>query len=634
MTPSGETDLTPPIPFDEVSASALALAAAPDLPAMASRFLSKLQSWATPNLVVCVVKDAAADAGWRTIPELTSGAIPAGAERSLAKLLEESPPESLTRPLRVRPADDVPGFKVRDTWIVPWSYASASGFLVLRGIPRPHASNLGEAVALLSQPLWPRLCGSGASGISGPGVAAGGENDRARLVGLIAEAQRVAERLGAELLQGLETLRAPTPAPASSSPALEADLEAARRHVTTVEEQLGARDEALRGSEEKLRALEEKARASEEKGQATEEKLRAGEEKLQAAEEKVRAAEGKRDQAQAEVAALAARTEAAEKARSEAEAEREFARGEAVELRGQLAALEKKLEERGTHHAELDQVRNQLAAAQQKADAAEKARAAAEAERDGAKVQLNQLWASLESLQRQVEIDKDAGKTRDREVQDAVAAKAAAEHERDEAKAAFGASLQRVKQAEAQERFLGERWEKTSGAFRSALEALKRTPFVPPTLRVSLAEAERFLENQEARVAARLGRALFLDRDMAALERLALDLEVAGVEVLIAHYPEEVTFFLKTPDSRGLSAVVCDVMAFRSDQNLSELLKTWRQDSPSLNVYLSFKADNPTEAERAQRIPTLLTAGYLPRPLQKEALLDAFQQFSRRPGKR
>jgi len=60
----------------------------------------------------------------------------------------------------------------------------------------------------------------------------------------------------------------------------------------------------------------------------------------------------------------------------------------------------------------------------------------------------------------------------------------------------------------------------------------------------------------------------------------------------------------------------------------------WRQDSPSLNVYLSFKADNPTEAEKAQRIPTLLTAGYLPRPLQKEALLDAFQQFSRRPGKR
>ncbi len=93
------------------------------------------------------------------------------------------------------------------------------------------------------------------------------------------------------------------------------------------------------------------------------------------------------------------------------------------------------------------------------------------------------------------------------------------------------------------------------------------------------------------------------------------------------------TFFIKTPDARGLSAVVCDVMAFRSDQNLSELFKSWRQDLPSLGLYLTFKADNPTEAEKAQRIPSVLTAGYLPRPLQKESLIEAFHQLGKR-GKR
>jgi hypothetical protein len=100
--------------------------------------------------------------------------------------------------------------------------------------------------------------------------------------------------------------------------------------------------------------------------------------------------------------------------------------------------------------------------------------------------------------------------------------------------------------------------------------------------------------------------------------------------VLIAHYPEEVGFFLKTPDARKLTAVVCDVMAFRSDQDLTTLFRTWKQDAPGVALLLSFRADHGAEAEKAQRVPTVLTAGYLPRPLEKNKVVETISGLSRK----
>ncbi len=128
-------------------------------------------------------------------------------------------------------------------------------------------------------------------------------------------------------------------------------------------------------------------------------------------------------------------------------------------------------------------------------------------------------------------------------------------------------------------------------------------------------------------------RILFLDRDVSSVDRLAGELEAAGVDVLIAHYPEEVGFFLKTPEARRLTAMICDVMAFRGDQNLLELFRSWRSDLPSLSLLLSFRADNPAETEKAQRVPVVLTAGYLTRPLDRQAVLDAVLMVARRQGR-
>jgi DNA-binding response OmpR family regulator len=141
-------------------------------------------------------------------------------------------------------------------------------------------------------------------------------------------------------------------------------------------------------------------------------------------------------------------------------------------------------------------------------------------------------------------------------------------------------------------------------------------------------------EGRERPAGRATGRVLFLDRDTTGVEQIAGELEEAGLEVLIAHYPEEVGFFLKTPDARKLTAMVCDVMAFRGDQNLLDLFRTWRQDQSNLALLLSFKADSSAETEKAQRIPVVLTAGYLTRPLDRQAVLDAVGMIARRQGSR
>jgi hypothetical protein len=83
-----------------------------------------------------------------------------------------------------------------------------------------------------------------------------------------------------------------------------------------------------------------------------------------------------------------------------------------------------------------------------------------------------------------------------------------------------------------------------------------------------------------------------------------------------------------------LTALLLDVLALRSDENLAELVRGWRRDVPGLPLFLTFRADNATEAERAQRIPSTSTAGYLQRPLQKPAVLDAVTTLVKRAAKR
>ena len=153
---------------------------------------------------------------------------------------------------------------------------------------------------------------------------------------------------------------------------------------------------------------------------------------------------------------------------------------------------------------------------------------------------------------------------------------------------------------------------------------------MPPALRIAIVPLEAIPELGAARPKAGRPRVVFLDRDLTGLDTIAGELETAGLEVLFAHYAEEVGFFLKTPDARGVTALVCDVMAFRPEQDLPELVRAWKHSAPGAGFFLSFKADNRAESERAHRVPTVLAAGYLPRPLRCDAILTGIATIGKR----
>jgi hypothetical protein len=167
-------------------------------------------------------------------------------------------------------------------------------------------------------------------------------------------------------------------------------------------------------------------------------------------------------------------------------------------------------------------------------------------------------------------------------------------------------------------------------ALRGALGVLRRTPFVPPSLRVAMQEAQALVEGGGESSRPWL-RVVLLDRDAASIEPLAAELEKAGIDTRIANYPEELALLMKTPDARDLHAIVCDVLAFRPDQNVAGLFRSWQKDRPSLALYLSFASDNPAETERAKRVPLSLTAGRFRRPLVREELVDMLTPLARRP---
>jgi hypothetical protein len=125
-----------------------------------------------------------------------------------------------------------------------------------------------------------------------------------------------------------------------------------------------------------------------------------------------------------------------------------------------------------------------------------------------------------------------------------------------------------------------------------------------------------------------------LDRDLGGLGSLPAELEAAGVDVKVANYPEELTLLLKTPGARDLALAVCDVMAYRPDQNISALMHAWRRDRPGLVFLLSSVPDSSVELERVRRVPSALVAGQLlPRPLTTAQLLEAAEAAGRRQAK-
>jgi hypothetical protein len=301
------------------------------------------------------------------------------------------------------------------------------------------------------------------------------------------------------------------------------------------------------------------------------------------------------------------------------------------ELRRLVEELEAQLRAEAASDREAGEAREASEAAAKAAQEAKQERDKASADRDAARAEADELKGRLEALQGKLESEGSR-------VAELLARASEAETARDGALAKLEAAEKAAAERPAQPEAAAATASGTLGgdsikALRSAVEALRRTPFVPPTVRVLFGEAEGHLQVSPA-AGSRSGRILLLDRDASMLGALAGELEREGLEVLIAHYADEVSLFLKTPEARELSALVLDVLALRPDQNVVELVRAWRRDLPNLAVYLTFRADNPTEAERAQRLPSSTTAGYIPRPLKKEALLDAVTSQARRGVKR
>ncbi len=289
---SEDRDESPRIALEDVATTVLELAAEPALQPLVARFLELVRNWAAPSAVVAAARDPRSESGWRVLPALSTGSVPLGVERSLAGLVQDAP-ACLTRPTVLRPREDVPGVKPRDNWIVPWSCEGESGLLLLRGVPRPCPENLGEALVLLSAPLWPRLLGGPAS----------------RIETLVEELRGLSLRLQDETGRQLERLQAAaageTPQRAEDAgrlAALEQELQAAREETARaarLAEQLGERLNGRDAAEHALRAERDEARAQSEQ-------LRP---QLGALESQLASLESERDEARAQGQQLRSRIE-------------------------------------------------------------------------------------------------------------------------------------------------------------------------------------------------------------------------------------------------------------------------------------------------------------------------------------
>ena len=315
---SDETqDGKPPLSLEEVAAAAADMGRETVLDPAAERFLAAVRRWSEPSLTLGIERDAKGEGGWRIVPQLTSGDVPPGAERSFARMIADGPSSAYARPTLVRPGGGaaMPA-KARGSWIVPWSCGESSGFLLLQDVVAPHPPNLGDAVALLLQPLLPLLRQA-----RGPADVAAGEDRLRRVNELMSQAQALAEGLRSDARAEEERIAAEAARRSEPERArLRSELEATRGEIAALRETL----------EEGKKAVEE---------------------------------------ARAEAANARERVEPLEKAKGDAEAARDAAQTEARELRAKVDGLQ----------ADLDEARKGAdEALREKADVLERARAEAE----------------------------------------------------------------------------------------------------------------------------------------------------------------------------------------------------------------------------------------------------------------
>ena len=226
-----------PLSLEQTARAAAELATRAEAGRLAAAFLELVQRWAAPSAVLTAVRDPAGVAGFRLVPSLCSGSISLGIEKTLAKLVEETP-QCLARPTLVR-GEEMPGVRVRDNVVVPWWCEADSGLLVLRGVPRPVRPGLGEALALTAAVVWPRLMGSPAT----------------RVETLVHELKAAAARLESESGRQLDRLKlaaaAPAPAAESTDAPRIAELE------ETIAKQRQEREAQSRALEDRSRVIEE-----------------------------------------------------------------------------------------------------------------------------------------------------------------------------------------------------------------------------------------------------------------------------------------------------------------------------------------------------------------------------------------
>ncbi len=560
-------DTCPLLPLEEVAQAVRELGAERTLEGFAARFLESVRRWAAPSAVLAAVRDPAVEGGWRLLPALCMGSGPLGAERAVRQLIEELP-EDLTTARLVRPGQEIPGAKMRPNCLVPWTWEGESGVLMLRGVGGAGPANLADAIALLSAPAWPRVLGGPAE----------------RVESSVAELRRLAERLREEADRQVERLQAArtpaAPAPPAPDPVAAARMAELEQQLTTAKaeiDRLSALDDAHRAEGTVERLAEAQKAAAEAKTEA-----RAAKESLVEAREAEVKLKALVEQLQAEKAASAWRREE-ERAAEETSAEKSKVAANAAEEA--LATTRKELEEAEGSVARLIVEREEL---RQQVSTLEKALGEAEEERDEFHRESTRLEKRLHAL--------------------GVAQPPAAGEPGGQAAEPKPFSAESVE------------------VFRRALAVMRRTPFLPPPLRVAAQEAEvaagAKLERNEVRA-----RVVILDRDTPALEPLAGQLEAAGLDVKIASHPEEIALLLKTPEGRELDAAICDILAFRPDQNVAGIFRAWEKDHGGLALYVSFSRDSAPEVERAQRVPHSLTKGRFQRPLDWTELMSMLQSL-------
>jgi hypothetical protein len=306
-------------------------------------------------------------------------------------------------------------------------------------------------------------------------------------------------------------------------------------------------------------------------------------------------------------------------------------RGGAARLEGEVARQLERLQAAAPHAAarpdaaltaRIGELETVLQALGQTRDSLARELDSVRRERDTAGLDLAAARQQSDNARRELEASREERRTAERELGAALRELAAVKRGGAEAHAQPTAAGSEAPSAA---------WDRASAALKVAVAAVRRAAFVPPMLRVSIEDVAA-LASADPRPARRLGIAL-LDRDVVSLEPVAAELEAGGIEVRLAHQPEELALLLKSPDATAVDAIVCDVMSFRPDQNVAGLLRGWDKDRPGLVSYLSYDGQSPIELERARRTPMSLTAGHIQRPLTGARLAETLENLAKRLGK-